>query len=539
MRFISSITYLTAFYKTDAMSQPTFDDRAVASRVDTPFKLGAYVALLLGAFAFYGLTAARTIQWMDYGQFVVRALEGEVFNEYGLALIHPLYLWASQFAIATLPLSPAHAVALVSAFFGAVTVANVFGCVRSISRNPAAGLVAALGLAVANTFWRMSTMPECYTVTTALLSAELWLLALYLRDACQGRARASLLIAALFFNGLGLANHNLALLTVPVLGVVLIRAAMRKECLPRQVAMACLGWLIGASPYLALIAIEMFQSGDPAGAIHSALFGKQYADNVLNVEPSFQNLAINLAFTVLSFFNLTLPLAVIGAWRAMRSRSGRALFFTWGASLAIHLLFVLRYDVVDQHTFLLPSYTVMVLFAGIGFASLASRWPAARSRYLFVGSLLAVLAAPGVYGVAASVARSQDVLGGFTRNKPYRDDYRYLFVPWGVGETSAEQMADHAVTLAGDDGLIILVDSMARFAVYYALYESGRDEVDVLRVSDNRKVDWPAYTGRPIVFVPASEGDEPSDAPAGMTWVKDDPLFVLRPAALDTQGGVP
>lgn len=493
-------------------------------------RLADYAALLLGVLVLFGFTAARTVQWMDYGQFTLRIVEGELFNELGLALAHALHFWFGQAAVAILPTEPAHAVALVSALFGAITVANVFGCIVTLTGRRDAGLIAALGLALANTFWRMSSMPECYTVTTALLSAELWALAVFLRGASAGKAKPAWIIASLFFNGLGLANHNLALLTAPVLGVVLIRAVVLRQVYLDRALLACLAWLIGASPYLALIGIEMAETGDVVGAIRSALFGHAYADNVMNASLSFQRIAISSAFTVLSFANLTLPLAVVGLWCAARDRARRGLVVAWGAALLIHLLFVLRYDVIDQHTFLLPAYTLVALFAGLGFACLAERWSKRSARVITMAALMAVIAAPGVYLLAASLARSNEVLGGLARSKPYRDDYRYLFVPWGVGETSAKRMADHAVGLAGEDGVVMVGDSMARFAVGYTIDEQGLTGVTLFAVSDNKPIPWRDWRGRIIVWVPASTDDpDPPPMPYNYTLKADPPMYLIKP----------
>jgi len=55
------------------------------------------------------------------------------------------------------------------------------------------------------------------------------------------------------------------------------------------------------------------------------------------------------------------------------------------------------------------------------------------------------------------------------------------------------------------------------------------------------ELDWDALQGRRVVLVPASEGDEPIDPPAGMAWRSDEPMYVLEPAELaadeDTNAG--
>lgn len=508
-------------------SQPAAPGADPTTAVGPP--VARWLGVFIAAFALFGLTAARTILWQDYGQYTLRIVEGELFNELGLALAHPLHFWLGRLFVSALPVEPAHAVALASALAGALTIANVFGCVASITRRLDAALLAALGLALANTFWRMSTMPECYTVTTALLSAELWCLALFLRSVWSGQAKPLWLVGAFFFNGLGLANHNLALLTGPILGVVLIHALVRKQVCWWRICLAAVAWAVGAAPYLVLVVSEAVSTGDTTGAIRSALFGNHYADSVMNASPSLKLAGISAAFTVLSFFNLTLPLAAVGLWYSLRDAGRRGLGLAWAGALVIHLLFVLRYNVIDQHTFLLPAYTLIALFAGVGFASMAQRRGARFARRLFVVALVAVLLAPVIYLSAASLARSQDALGDYARNKPYRDDYRYLFVPWGAGETTAKQMADHATGLAGDDGVVLVGDGMARFAVKYVAIREGKDRLSVHTISrDNPEIPWSQWQGRTVVLVPASVDDPPIEPPPGKRWRADLPMYVLE-----------
>ncbi|MFI4861174.1 MAG: protein O-mannosyl-transferase family [Phycisphaerales bacterium JB063] len=504
-------------------------------------------AVAVAAFLLYALTASRTIQWQDYGQFVLRIVTGELFNELGLALAHPIHFWLGQAAAAVLPAQPPLAVSLVSALAGAITIANVFGITRRVTGRCAPALAAAGSLLVANTFWRMSTMPECYTVTTALLSAELWCMTAYFtrratlpRDAgSNGSGVLPALAGMMLFNGLGLANHNMALLTLPVSGIVLLLAWKRSEIKLRGFAMAMSAWFVGASPYLALVVIEATRSGDLGAAVTSALFGIRYADEVLNARPGIKQAGISVAFTLLSFPGITLPLAAAGlfAGRAYLGQHLRSagLWWAWGAALAIHLLFVLRYNVVDQHTFLLPAYTIISLFVGVGFGWLSLRLKSRGRVLLSAAVALSLVAAPGVYVLTAKVARDRNALGAMARNKPYRDDYRYLFVPWGMGETSAARMSQEAVSLAGDRGVIVIEDPMAGFAVAYRLREGSLAGVLMHEVVPDGEPAWDAWGGRAVVLVPASRGRRRVDPPTGYTWRASGELYVL---VADSGGGV-
>lgn len=174
-----------------------------------------WLAVFIGALCLYGLTAARTIQWQDSGALVVRVLNDELVNPLGLALSHPLAYWLEKLAMVSLPLTPAHAAALVSALFGALAVAGIYWIGLHLTGNRTAALLAATGLAVANTFWRFSTTPESYTLVAAVLLFEVGTIVQWDRS-----RRPGWLIAAFLVNGIGFAIHNLALLTLPVVGLV-------------------------------------------------------------------------------------------------------------------------------------------------------------------------------------------------------------------------------------------------------------------------------------------------------------------------------
>src|SRR5690349_751336 len=142
---------------TAAPADPIIRPRHTSARI-WPLWLAAF----LSALALYICTASRQVQWQDSGEFVLRVFRGEVLDSLGLALSHPLHFWISTLGVRILPIEPPFAISLVSAFFGAIAVANVMGIVTQVTNNRLAAVLAALGLAFAHTFWRMSTVVEVY-----------------------------------------------------------------------------------------------------------------------------------------------------------------------------------------------------------------------------------------------------------------------------------------------------------------------------------------------------------------------------------------
>jgi hypothetical protein len=247
-----------------------------------------------------------------------------------------------------------------------------------------------------------------------------------------------------------------------------------------------------------------------------------------------------VGFTALSFCNLLIPAAVYGMVRWRRLGLERLLVRALLAGLVIHVFFVARYNVVDQHTFFLPTYVLLSIFGGIGAAAVLARPASAFRRRLVVGAVGLLIATPMLYGLMPPVARYLQVLKSEERNKPYRDDYVYLFSPWGVQDTSCQLATTEAVRLAGPKGLILVEDPAFRAACDYQVLRMACDGVEVRQLppptpkasarreqvlEDAQRV---VEAGRAVVWVPESLGQRP---PAGLSWRRVGDLYVAEGTA--------
>ncbi len=460
----------------------------------------------VAAFCLYLFSGARTVQWQDSGQFVLRVGTGQIDNEWGLAMVHPLHFHLARAAAALFPANIPWAVAGVSALGGGLAVALLALCVRRSTGSDRSALFAALSLTLAHTFWRFSGLPEVYTLSAALLLLEV-LAWMRLRDD-PSPLRWVLLFCA---NGLAFSNHNLALLSLPVWGISLLIALARKQIAFRHVVFAGLGWLVASLPYTSLVALEFLQSRDLAATLHSALFGYHFADQVTGVLPRLDFLLISLAFLVLSFPGLLLPLAVR---EILRGKLPRPLLFL----LLIHLAFVLRYNVIDQYSFLVPVFPLIVWIGAQG-------WHRLPSRRLQHVALVLVLLQPLLYFIAPTLARHSGVLKTFSRNKPYRDDATYLLWPWTFLENSAARVAAEAVSAAGPAGNIVVEDAMGVYAVAWELHQQGHSsQVRLLRPADHEKTLAALAANERVVWIPA-RSDSPVPEhwhPYGAVWVNEE-----------------
>ena len=168
-----------------------------------------WVLVFLGAFALYAISASPEVHWQDAGQYE-RVARGELEDSFGLCRDHPLHFWMSTAASKLLPVTLPLAMSLVSALAGAISVANVFGIVRQWTGQTKAALLAAAGLLVGASFWQFSCIQVLTSLKAALLTTEFW--ALLNWDLTR---RPTWLVILFLLNGIGLANHNLALLELP------------------------------------------------------------------------------------------------------------------------------------------------------------------------------------------------------------------------------------------------------------------------------------------------------------------------------------
>lgn len=89
-----------------------------------------------------------------------------IFARVGVAAWdHPLYIVGGYLLVKTLPsVDPLWLVNLISAIFGAASVALVFQLCFQLTRSYRASLYASFSLAVSHTFWWHSSTPEVYTL---------------------------------------------------------------------------------------------------------------------------------------------------------------------------------------------------------------------------------------------------------------------------------------------------------------------------------------------------------------------------------------
>lgn len=432
----------------------------------------AYLAVLVAAGIFYGVSCAPGSLWQDSGLIQYRLWNNDIEGFLGLAISHPLYyivaLGAKMLPVGTF----GYRANLVSAFAGAVAVANLYLLVRLwLGRNFPA-IIAATTLAVSHTFWQHASIAETYTLWTALFVAELVVLLHYSRT-----RQRSYLYALGLLNGLAIAVHMLAVIPGLCYVVLLLVLLGRRAIRLKEAALVVVFWMIGALPYEYLIVREMMQSGDILGTLASAAFGDRWQGDVLNTRLSWRIVRENVLFLVLNFPTPNVLLFLAGAVALFKMRA-MTMYRCWIVALmGLFFAFAFRYTVSDRYAFFIPFYVVVSVLIGLGAYVVQQR---VRRRALLVliagGSLLPI----AVYAIAPTLAVRMNLALATRGDVPYRDDITFFLQPWKTGYRGAECFAREVLKAVPADAVIYADTTTVAPLLYVQEVQGQRPDVSII-----------------------------------------------------------
>lgn len=442
---------------------------------------GALVAILF--FALYAYTAQRGLSWQDSGLHQLRIFYRETESPFGLACAHPLYIIVSHFLGGLIgqlfSIEIPNAVNILSGFWMALALFVVHRIVLRVTGSRMGALNAMLALGGAHIVWWLSTIAESYTMVLFFLACEIDCVLRFLDDDRPFCSLTGVAIAS----GFGFATHNLALLSLPVSLIFIIRHAYEKR---RRVSYAdfwgtvvwfVVVWVSCARPILSLAINEYLSLGSFQQVLQSLLFGDYKSDvTAIGFVPS-KRMAVNLLMAAFSLCNFAIVFAFVKSVRSLCFSKVKFSFSQWYllTVFLVHFIFFVRYPIADQVLFALPSLMIAVLL-------LAKRIAELRRGYLLaVYSLLTMVCFPLLAdNVLHLPIVSEKIIAVKGRTLPFRDEIRYWTLPWKHNETSAEDFAYTAVAIMDEVGGSLYVDSTSAPPVMFAMME--------------RTVPWRLYT---------------------------------------------
>ena len=405
-----------------------------------------YLVILCAALVLYIISCAPGALWQDSGLIQYRIWLNDIEGYFGLALSHPLFYFMG-IAAKYIPLGEfAHRVNMVSAVAAAMAVANMYLLVRLLAGKDMPAVIAAITLAVSHTFWRHASIIETYTLWTALFLTELIVLLRYMRT---NRVRFLYWLGLL--NGLAIAVHMLASISLVCYAVFIVYLLVRKKIRTTDLAIFVLLWILGALPYEYLIIRTMIQTGDVTGTLASVAFGTRWQAAVLNVSISMGMIKENLCYLLFNFPTPNLLLCLVGSFVLIKTSPSRSFRNILLALMTLFFVFAFRYTVPDRYAFFIPFYVMVSILIGLGTHFLLDGTN--RKVLVFLISFFSLLPV-GVYAAAPTITRKMQLNIGTRNDIPYREDGAYFLQPWKTGHRAAERFADEALDLVADNALI-------------------------------------------------------------------------------------
>jgi hypothetical protein len=444
------------------------------------------------AAAFYVFTLLPSAAWGDGIKLQSEAIAGESFvlaemppdrfapdpypfSKVGVAAWdHPLYIVVGHLLVCALPqFDPLWVVNLVSAVFGAATVALVFLLSHRLTDSIFASGFCALALAVSHTFWWHSSTPEVYTLFMFLLVGSF-----YFFDRFEESGRAfSLALAALLW-GLAASTHILAFLAVPALGLYyLISGRSRPFYVPGrwELVLATLAFLAGFSLYM--VQFVRMLANFPLSELLGPVVGTTFLNRLLTLSPTSlgESIITYVLFLTVQFSPVGIVLGIAGIRRVLRDgdRSLRKII----AFFLVFALFGIFYRVTDQFTFFLPSYVFWALLIGIGTEQLLRLLPGWVNALVQLVLGLLVVATPLFYtalpGWAGQRGWNDSSTGIQQIGVGVRNGLAYYINPYKRGDDSAYQFG------------ITTVEKLPRDSLVIAQWYTDTDEYFLLRYFTN------------------------------------------------------
>lgn len=461
------------------------------------------IAIFIGVGIFYIYSLQPSLNWGDGARMQIEAISGQSFVMTGLpdemfahdplpfaklgiaAWDHPLYVYIGYSLVQLFPeIDALLLVNLISAIFGAATIAIFYRISHNATGSSLVSIVASLALGVSHTFWFHASTAEVYTLLSLLLLLSFNLFNEYLRSGKTSR----LAFAGIIF-GLAAANHLLAFLFVIAYLIYIPFSHNHKNITLvgiRKLLVFVGGFILGFLPFLIQF-VRMLRIFSLADVLVPA-FGATFLNNSISFEPQIllKGIATYGVYLIIQFNPILLVMGFIGLF------SGRIKYREfWGKLIPLYAIFTLfgvLYQVVDQFAFFMMSHIFFAFAIGLGLDHTVKKLPPIRKNILISLSTLLMLITPTVYaGIPDWVA----TLGitDETLNIPQvgvtgvRSGIEYYINPNKRGDWAAYQFGEDTFLNLPPDALIISewytdLDEYLVFN-YFSSIEGRRPDIEI------------------------------------------------------------
>jgi hypothetical protein len=387
-----------------------------------PTRFVAWIAVVVSfiCFALYAWATARDVMWGDGLELVAAAITNGVAHPPG----YPLWIVLGHLASLVPVGAPAFRVNLTAGAYHAATVGLVYAAGYTLTRRHAAGLFAALVLALGSPlFIAWSLQAEVFSLNDLLAAAIVLLCLLWLEN--PDRWRLSVPLGALF--GLGLSNHQTLILLAPLpLWAAWCgrRELLQANRLAATIALCAIVLVLGfALPYAHTLLASRKLSDDHFGVARNLA---QLLDVIDRKAYGSFELASSSAQQGGTFFARLDALIAAGGWPfffiaggigvlAVRRRYKELGAATLVACFALLVFCAVSNSRVDDDAtrgiwmrFGLLALVALAPFSAPGFAAVESLLPSARTKAAAAALALCALVIAGVWQLRSLSLRNAD-----------------------------------------------------------------------------------------------------------------------------------
>jgi hypothetical protein len=469
--------------------------KEIAPKAPHDHGLRLWFISFVSAFLLFGTTTAPDVlMTADSGQYQLWTF---LFPELPLSAkppdlvrLHlPYYFFSKLFGL--IPFGTfAWRINLLSAFCGALTVANVVILTGKLWKYKWSPILAALVLCFGHTLWAFAVAAEILTMMAACITFEMLLWTRYERT----RSPAVLLSIALL-SGFGTAIHHQIGLNAFVYFSAVVVLVKRKRIKPAYLITWPAVWCIGSLPDLLVLVHFAVKTHDPLFMFKSYAVGV-FAEDMARV--SLTTIRNGLASLALNYPTGMILLMLPGTMKLLKAPTNTMLVRIFLAVLAFHFLFPMTYAVADQYSFFLPFYALASVVIGIG----ATPW---LQRVPLRLALMALAILPvSIYFAGPHVFRWMR-WGHISQPAPYHDPNSFFLRPW-KHDISGQRSYLEEVFKQLPENTAFLSGEKIGYILKYGQTVEGRRKDILLRVAPPELIDlleWddpdqPARWRRPV-----------------------------------------
>ncbi len=373
----------------------------------------------------------------------------------------------------------AHRCNLMSVAVGGATVALFYYTLLRTSERRLLSFLLSTVFMVSHSMWWHSTIVENYAFNALFTVLAILLIQEFVRSQLDRYFYALCALA-----GLSVFNHaSMGILAAGAAAVLIASAIRDVGGVERRIVRGALAFIIGWSPWLLILAKDLYRSSDPMETLRWAI-GGDFTE--LMFQSQHSPLFVYVEWIVLQFPSFFLVFLPLGFGVSLYRKDTRVTATSMGLAAAINIFFFMHFVTWDQFAFYLPSFVVFAWLGSLGVHSVYVWCRPRRGRPILIALLaLSIPMPPILYSKLTTSDRAKATAIGFRFDNEYthntHDCAEYIANPNKRSFTSVAEFAELVFSQLPAGALLIDDDSRtySPLAEYYQRHLGRRPDLRI------------------------------------------------------------